>query len=361
MQEFAEKSVQLEHLLLDPNNYRFQDSQDFVLAVEDRFHEESVQDVAAQRLRADGLQQLKNSIAKNGFLPVERLVVREYPAKEGYYVVVEGNRRLASLKWLKADHDAGADIDERVVEAFGGVPVLVVGEVEGDPAFFEALMGIRHVSGIKEWGGYQRAKLVMSLRDTHGLQPSEVSRRLGLSTKEVNRRYRAIRALQQMEQDEEFGEYASSELFPIFMEIIKAPTVKDWLGWDEDEAKATNEAHVEQFYALLCPREEEEKEHPPKIRTGDEARYLKRILESPEATEVLFDSTKPYLDAVAIVSREEQAQAWVGKLDIAISALSHLGWMAVKNLSAEQIEKVRKLESLSAAVLSTHEKLVGEK
>jgi hypothetical protein len=39
----TEDEVSLEQLLLDPNNYRFQDTDDFVRAEEHRFHEESVQ------------------------------------------------------------------------------------------------------------------------------------------------------------------------------------------------------------------------------------------------------------------------------------------------------------------------------
>ena len=68
------------------------------------FSEESVQQRAHARLRAEeNLVTLKKSILTNGFLPVERMVVRPYgdgdPQK---YLVVEGNRRTAAIQGADA-------------------------------------------------------------------------------------------------------------------------------------------------------------------------------------------------------------------------------------------------------------------
>ncbi len=87
-------------LLLDPNNYRFQDLDGFVAAAEDRFHEPSVQTRAYERLKKD-IVDLKKSIWRNGFIPVERIVVRPYSKNPKTYLVVEGNRRVASVKWAQ--------------------------------------------------------------------------------------------------------------------------------------------------------------------------------------------------------------------------------------------------------------------
>jgi hypothetical protein len=72
---FSEDTLPYHQLLLDPNNYRYQNDPDFVFADEPRFHEEGVQDRAFRRLRGEeSLVQLKNSFMTNGFIPVERLV-----------------------------------------------------------------------------------------------------------------------------------------------------------------------------------------------------------------------------------------------------------------------------------------------
>ncbi len=132
MPTFRDEDVPLEKLLLDPNNYRFHDDPEFLTAEPTRLHEESVQDRAYRRLRDGGLVQLKNSILKNGFLPVERIVVRDYNRGEGAFIVVEGNRRVAALLWIRKDHDAGVSIPEQVLRTIEAVPVLVVDATEGD-------------------------------------------------------------------------------------------------------------------------------------------------------------------------------------------------------------------------------------
>lgn len=201
--------LEQENLLLDPNNYRFQDLDDFVYAAESRCHEETVQSKTLQRIRADSsLLNLKKSILRNGFIEVERLVVRPYPHVEDRWVVIEGNRRLAAVRWILDDYDAGAEISESVLGSIRKLPVAIAEEEGPDEIFRASLMGIRHVSGIDEWGGYQRAKLIAVMRDGLGLEAGEVAERLGLSTHEVNRRYRAFKALEQMLDDEEYGEYA---------------------------------------------------------------------------------------------------------------------------------------------------------
>lgn len=153
MPSFREDRLSHHQLLLDPNNYRYQDKPDFSYADEKRFHEEGVQDRAFRRLRREeSLVQLKNSFVTNGFIPVERLVVRPYPHAEDRYLVLEGNRRLAALRWIADDYEAGVDIPESVLTSLEAVPVIIV-EDQADPAFYESLMGVRHVSGIRQWGG----------------------------------------------------------------------------------------------------------------------------------------------------------------------------------------------------------------
>src|SRR5436190_309949 len=98
MSQYQEDLLDISKMLLDPNNYRFHNAPDFVFADTKRFAEETVQAKAFERLRAESLLPLKQSILKNGFLPFERLVVSPYGTDK--FVVVEGNRRLAALRWI---------------------------------------------------------------------------------------------------------------------------------------------------------------------------------------------------------------------------------------------------------------------
>jgi len=69
----SEDTFDPKDLLIDPNNYRFQDIDGFVYAAEERFHEETVQKKAYQRIREEeSLQELKNSIMRKGAAPLGR-------------------------------------------------------------------------------------------------------------------------------------------------------------------------------------------------------------------------------------------------------------------------------------------------
>lgn len=144
------KALPLDELLLDPNNYRLQEQSGFVACAPERFHLERVQGGTLQRLREEALKPLQDSIVSNGYLEIERIVVVPYEHADDKYVVIEGNRRVAALRQIRDEYEGGVDIPQGVVERFNAVPCLVVDEGGDTPFFREAIMGIRHVGGIKE-------------------------------------------------------------------------------------------------------------------------------------------------------------------------------------------------------------------
>lgn len=157
--------INIDALLLDPNNYRLQDEQGFRVTPDDRFDTDQVQRSTFQKIKNTGIKELKESIIANGFLPIERIVVASYgkATTANHFLVIEGNRRVAALRQIKDEIAGGVEIPHGVEQTLRAVPCLVI-EEEGRDAFFrETLMGIRHVGGIKEWGGYQRAKLIADL------------------------------------------------------------------------------------------------------------------------------------------------------------------------------------------------------
>ena len=97
--EFEGQDISVSKLLLDPNNYRFLDRRKFKKKAAKRSHEESVQRATLDSLEQSyQLDELKHSIITNGYVPMERIIVVPYSAKTGFFLVVEGNRRVASLK-----------------------------------------------------------------------------------------------------------------------------------------------------------------------------------------------------------------------------------------------------------------------
>ncbi|MEA2600110.1 MAG: hypothetical protein QOF89_1102 [Acidobacteriota bacterium] len=357
---FHEETLSHSQLLLDPNNYRYQDGADFVYADEKRFHEASVQDRAFRRLRADeGLGQLKSSFLTNGFIPVERLVVRRYQYAADRYVVLEGNRRLAALRWIAQDHEAGVRVPRGVLESLESVPVVIVDD-DADASFYESLMGVRHVSGIKQWGGYQRAKLVFTLKETHGLSSSDVAGRLGMSAQEVNRRYRAFKALQQMQSDEDFGGHAKPDMYPLFHEAVSVPVVREWLGWDERIGTFTNDEQVKNLYRLITPgQDDEEQTREPKITTYLQIRELRDIIPNPEAQRILLDPTRSFFDAMTLAKREELSRSWATQVAEAIGALQNISVIDLQRLTTEDMDQIVKLRDLADNIVSTYKKLTS--
>ncbi|MBV8125896.1 MAG: hypothetical protein JO370_17690, partial [Paucibacter sp.] len=106
--DFQAVDVPIGKILLDPNNYRFWDQKKFKKNVVTRFHEERVQSATLEKLERDyQLDELKNSIITNGYVPMERVILAPYKYEAGYYVVIEGNRRIASLKSLLKESNEG--------------------------------------------------------------------------------------------------------------------------------------------------------------------------------------------------------------------------------------------------------------
>jgi ParB-like nuclease domain len=346
----------LDSLLLDPNNYRLQDGDGYAYVADERIEEEQVQKKTAEKLGGDALRDLSRSIRANGFLPIERIVVTPYPTNPEKYVVIEGNRRVAALRLIRDSYQSGVEVRDDLIATFEAVPCIVA-EDEGVPYFKEALMGIRHLGGIKEWGGYQRAKLIADLRDTHHLEANDVADRLGMSIQEVNRRYRAFKALQQMQEDDDFGEYAKPSAYPLFHEAVSLPVVRDWLGWNAVSGTFDNDTELEYFYRLITPpmSDDNGEEAQPKLRTYSDIRDLRPILSNEEAKICLLDPTRSFIDAQTIARRDEISQQWKNEVSEAMTALKKISALEVKTFNEFDVAILTNLKKATEDIIEIYE------
>ncbi len=338
------------NLLLDPNNYRFQDLGDYIRVDPDRFHQEAVQAKARQRIRSgDSLNPLKASILKNGFISVERIVVTPYEKISGKFVVVEGNRRLAAINSILEDHQSGATVDPKILQSIESISVL---NADADTPedlniFLSSLMGIRHVSGVKQWDGYQRSKLVFDMKKGLSLPSSEVAERLGMSTQEVNRRYRAFSALAQMQEDDDYGDFAEPIMYPLFHEAVSIPQIREWLGWEDQISLFTKDNELNIFYSLLTPRTgDDESTHPPKISSHRDVRELKGILSNADSKAVLLDPYRSFSDALAAARKDELSGLWRSQVVLTREALENLGIKELKGLNSDDEKMLNSLKNV---------------
>lgn len=356
--EYTAEDLPLSSLLLDPNNFRFSDDDDRTPVSPSRFHEPKVQQNAWEHLKDDGILDLKKSILSNGFLPVERIVVRPYEVEgaQAGYVVLEGNRRTAALKWIEKDHENGTTAPDEVVEVFDRVPVIVVTSEEDESAYL-AIMGVRHVGGIKEWGGYQSAKLVAELKDEHQLDTNGISSRLGLSAMEVNRRYRAFKALGQMRMDEEFGERASAQQYALFFEAISGTRIKEWLKWDDATSAFLDTENRRIFYSLIAGVDgsDTNPEQEPKITRYLEVRELRLILDNEAAYQILLDPERSFSDASAEVKAAAVAHSWRAAVRNVAAALESVGAREMQLITDADVTTFQGIVDLIELIIKTSE------
>lgn len=363
--------VALDVLLLDPNNYRYRDLAGYAAVDEQRFHEPRVQARANEYLRnteAFGLAALRDSIYRNGYIPLDRIVVRRYPHSEGLYVVVEGNRRVAALRWLRENHEHGVvTLDQEVYERLASVEALELSDDSPEEGAAEEstriIMAIRHVAGVKEWGAYQQARLIVELIEA-GVDVPTISQQLGMETRDVNRRFRASKALEQMEEDEDFGDYATPQLYAIFQEVISRPKLRAWFGWSDDTTSLENAEHRTQLYEWLSPGDGPDgSAKAPKIGSSDQARSLPKIIDSADALAILSDADRTYEDAYAAAYREAASASALSELEYALkraaSAIENLPAPMLAELSEENVALMNEVTDSIAKQLEFREKLVA--
>jgi len=147
--DIDEKPIQ--QLLLDPNNYRFRDLTQWRTRQYNRFHNQSVQESTLRLFESVpryNLNELRQSILANGYIRLERIVIAPYEHADNYYLVIEGNRRVAALKTLLRDNNDGVlSLTPEQIEDFTTVPVAILDPQEDELiSATRIIMGIRHIA-----------------------------------------------------------------------------------------------------------------------------------------------------------------------------------------------------------------------
>ena len=359
MVAYKEDSFGPDELLLDPNNYRFQELDDFRFCPDERICEDAVQLAAFNRLKDEALDELKSSILSNGYIPIERILVRPYLPQKGKFVVVEGNRRVAAVKWLLRDSETGVDVDGGVLETVRSIPAVVSeGDSDEDKIFRASLMGVRHVTGIKQWGGYQRSKLIVQLKDELGLEFSDIHAKIGMSTRAVKRRYRAFKALEQMQDDDEYEAYAKPHQYPLFHEALAIPAVRNWLGWNEETWQFEDADERSKFYEMISPKTDNEGNvQRAKLSTYWQVRNLSEVMANAKARRALMDPNRSYEEAYTIVLQERLKKDWLRTVEDAIEALNSFPVSVLKGLSVEELAVLKRLADAVKERLDDYDEL----
>ena len=365
--QLTESTVSIADIFLDPNNPRFwteKQSRDYP---DSKIVNEDIQAKAENNLSNHGIDELADNILRNGFLPLDRIVVRPIAGDAGKYVVVEGNRRLAALRSLRSriqdDLIAEEHIDEAYLEKLlndtSELQVLVYqGADTKDIAWL--LQGIRHISGIRDWKPAQRARLVARQIDEEGLGFREAGQQFGLTAQAVGRLYRSYKALEQMRADDEFQTKAKNDYFTLFEEAIRNKDVKQWLEWTEEDKKFNNIDNLRQFYSWISPDDD----HEDNARRMHDPRQIKKlgILIAGNHKSMLTQIDQhdlPIDSAHDRAVRAGQVFNWKEALEQARLAIAEIPQAAVAEHPKEIFEKLTELESGIASLKKMAQAIEG--
>ena len=353
--------VDIDDVLLDPNNPRFAElGQPDEQVPENRFAEPKVQQSAFDRMR-DGrfdVVELRETIKNLGFLPMDRIVVRRLKgANAGKFVLIEGNRRVTALKWLIELHAAGKEtFTAEQMANLTKLNALLLDETVPDDKIRWILPGLRHVSGIKEWGPYQKARAVFQLRES-GMQVQEAAQSLGLSTRKANSLWRGYLALEQMKKDEEYGEHVKPNHYSYFEELFKRPSIVSTFQWSDVDRRFTNESGIKEFYSWMLGEVDETGDLlEPKLPEAKSIRELDQFWNDPKAMTVFRSSTGSLQSASQRFAADNPTE-WRPAIDTAELVLSSMSTDNVRELTAEDLEALRALAKRLEQIQQDHEKL----
>jgi hypothetical protein len=300
--------VPVERLELDPENPR--------LPMD--FREKEQSEILAIFKQYFDLDELAYSMSENGYFDEEPLVAVpinlptkfansdslslindgeyiDFITNSARFIVVEGNRRLATVKLLLSDELRGRlkirgwpRISEAVIQDLSILPVIVY----SDRAEVLSYMGVRHITGIKKWESFSKALYIAEMIDEN-IEINEIQRKVGDQTGSVRKLYLAYRLVEIAESELSLATGRPKEFFSYLILALGQKPVKNFLGlpnkWTEinfeEPIPSDHMDNLTYLFSWLFG----EKDKPQVVKESrDITNYLSPILKSEEATKNLI-------------------------------------------------------------------------
>ncbi len=180
---FAVQEIETDRLDLDTRNPRL---------TRELGADASPDRVVAKLWQSYALDELALSICSNGFWRNEPLYA---VGAGGRYTVIEGNRRLATVKLL-LDEDLRNQLKandlpkapREVIETLRTLPVVVYPSRE----LAWPLLGFRHINGPVRWDPWAKARYIQQVHELHSVPLEEIAKRIGDQNATVFRLYQGL-------------------------------------------------------------------------------------------------------------------------------------------------------------------------
>ena len=302
--EAAERSqgerryVALGSLYLDPNNYRFADDPDYRKVDPDDVFKADVQRRTTKFVLGQNQANVRDLIAsfkENGYLlEFDPILVQKQGRR---YLVIEGNRRVATLKHLQQRYEAVAiDLGRLKPAVFSRL--LVVLHEDADELHHLVMMGLHHISGKRRWPAVSRAMAIERLHDHLEGDADAVCNALGITKRDFNLSIRTL-ALIRAYKESDFGDQFKSDQYNLFREVLASPSMRVWLGLDNDTRSVANSTNLERLFQWMSTELESEEEEAdsssrvsvdPVLTTVGHVRELAKIIDDPKAVKELEET-----------------------------------------------------------------------
>ncbi len=341
----------LSSLYLDPNNYRFVHHPDYQHVPEEHLVSDDVQRRTRRLILGKGainVTDLINSFMQNGWLDVESIQVRKLSNRR--FLVVEGNRRVATLEHLRARwEESTGQLGNLDSEVFSNIPCI---EYSGtDEVHHLVVMGLHHISGKKHWPAINQARLMKRLRDDFSLNADAICKSLAISKRAFNLSLRTL-ALVETYRASDYGDQFTSDMFNLFREVLKAPAMRSWLQWDDKREQANDKENIARLFSWLSREPELDEQDnnaasDPAITTGAQVRELAKFIKDPTAVKRL-DETRSLQQATlsSDLLIKNEIDSALKRLDGDVGRLFQLS----AKMSAAELDRVEALNAKLKAV-----------
>lgn len=254
--ELSPLSIALECIYLDPNNPRFT-SLDWNEVSDDKIDDVILQDRVHNKLIEDfSIDRLIMNIETNGFLTIDRVVVKEFKPQK--YVVLEGNRRICAAKELKRRYiENSSTVNGEVISSLKTIDCLIYTGTNQQPAWI--LQGLRHIMGVQDWSAFNKAKLLVQLMEDEELSLTEVGKKFGLTGFGAGQWVRGYYAFKRACEETDYTREVDEKAYPYFQEIFSRSNAafREWLKWNDSDYRFEDELHFNEFLSWLYPRNED--------------------------------------------------------------------------------------------------------
>ena len=176
-------------------------------------------EIIAQLYRSEDLGELLQSIAANGYLDIEPLIVME---QDNALVVLEGNRRLAAINLFRENSLADGvfetghvrirvpEISDQNRATLDQVTVYRVARRDDARSF----VGFKHINGAAKWESYAKAKFAADWYLKENVTLNDIAERIGDKHDTIKRMVNAIYVLEQAKNSGQF--HLSDRVSPRF-------------------------------------------------------------------------------------------------------------------------------------------------